>query len=354
MIQPLVSIIIPIYNTDLTIFKQCLNSVLKQKYRNLEIILVDDGSAETISHYLDEIALKNTQLYVYHRRHGGASSARNWGIKKAKGEYITFIDADDSISPDMISFSMNYAITCKADIVLWDHVKINKNTKDLPDPCQENPKITIFQADQIVELQKSIWNTKQNKECTSLKSLPLSVCKLYTSRLLKQNSLFFSDTVSIGEDTLFALEALEHTEKLVAIDKVMYFHKIYEISLSHGYHSDALLSWSENRKVFRNYLLEGKLTSELWKAYDLQAIFAVKTLLINTFAHPKCTLKRKDLKKILAADEFAHSLSAIKWKDIKNDTGALVILFCNKLHLYKALILIGRIRRKQLEKQLSK
>ena len=350
MVQPLVSIIIPIYNTDLNHLKQCIKSALKQIYENLEIILVNDGSEEALSHYLDEIASKNVRIFVYHRQHGGVSAARNWGIKMARGDYITFIDADDSISPDMISFSMNYAITCHADIVLWDHIKIKSNTKDHECSNQGNTKVTVFQADQIIELQKNIWNTEQSRECASLKSLALTVCKLYTSRLIKQNSLFFNDTVSIGEDTLFALEALEHTEKLVAVDKVMYFHKINDVSLSHGYHSDALLLWSENRKVFRNYLLEEKLTSELWKTYDLQVIFAVKTLLINTFGHPRCTLKREDLKRALESDEFAHSLSAIKWKDINNDIGAIVILFCCKLHLYKTMILLGKIRRKQLEK----
>ncbi len=352
--QPLVSIIIPIYNADLAFFQSCIDSVIKQIYKNLEIILVDDGSVKEVAHYLDEIASENAQLHVYHKQHGGVSAARNLGIRQATGDYITFIDADDSIAPDMISFSIDYAITYKADIVLWDHIKIMENTEAYPEPCQVNPSITVFQADQIIELQKNIWNIRQNKECSSLKSLPLSVCKLYTSRLIKQNSLFFSDTVSIGEDTLFALEALEHTRKLVAIDKTMYFHKIHGNSLSHGYHFDALLLWSENRKVFRNYLLEGRLSSILWKAYNLQAIFAVKTLLINIFAHPECTLKGKDLKNTLESDEFAYSLSTIKWRDIKDDAGAIVILYLYKLHLYKAMILIGKIRRKQLEKQSSK
>lgn len=348
MTLPLVSIIIPIYNVDPSAFKLCMDSVQKQLYRNLEVILVDDGSVESVAHYIDQITSGDKRIYVYHRQHKGVSAARNWGIRQAHGDYITFVDADDSISPDMISSSVDCAIAYETDIVLWDHMKVTGNIENHFSP-QSHPQITIFQGSQITSLQQGIWDAKPNKECTALKSLPLSVCKLYTSQLLRQNSLFFHDSLSIGEDTLFALEALEHAHKLIALDKVMYFHKIHDTSLSHGYHPDALIKWSKNRKVFYNYLSEGRLSAKLYKSYDMQAIFAVKTLLINTFAHPQCKLKRKELKETLEADAFALSLNSLRWKDVNSDSGAWMILILYRLKLYGSMILLGKIRRKQLK-----
>lgn len=353
MMLPLVSIVIPIYNVDLKVLKLCINSVQRQLYKNLEIILVDDGSDKIVASYLDEISMDDKRLDVYHRNHMGVSATRNFGIQQAHGEYITFIDADDSVSQDMISFSLKYAISYKADIVLWDHTKVIKHPENYLTSNNEQSRIVLFQGSQIVDLQKNIWNIKPNEECTALKSLPLSVCKLYTSRLLKQNKLFFYDSLNIGEDTLFALEALEHTKKLVAIDKIMYFHIIHDGSLSHGYHPDALVQWSENRKAFHNYLLEGRLSMALYETYNLQVIFALKTLLINTFGHPQCRLKERELKKVLESAEFAHSLNALKWIDVKDDAASIVLLILYRLKFYGTMILLGKIRRKLIIRQAS-
>jgi len=347
---PLVSIIVPIYDVDLTAFELCINSILMQDYKNLEIILVDDGSNNMTVQYLDNIVLMDRRIRIYHKKHEGVSAARNWGVRESLGEYITFVDSDDTISLDMISVSVSYAIENEADIVLWQHAKIIGNADRQLKSHQKSVKCVIFRGKQIVDLQKNIWLDKKDKESTLLKSLPLSVCKLYRSQLVKQNKLYFNCSVNIGEDTLFALEALEHTEILAAIDKTMYFHRIHEGSLSHGYSQNALVNWSHNRKAFFNYLQEGRLSEELWIMYDLQVIYAVKTLLINTFAHPQCDLKRTDLKRTLNADEFSSSLGRIKWKDIKNDAGAIVILLLYKLHLYSSMIITSKMRRKQLEK----
>ena len=89
-----ISIIVPVYNLE-KYLPRCLNSVCNQTYKNLEIILVDDGSTDKSSDICDNWAKKDSRIIVIHKKNGGVSSARNAGIKKATGEYIHFVDGDD-------------------------------------------------------------------------------------------------------------------------------------------------------------------------------------------------------------------------------------------------------------------
>ena len=92
--KPLISIIVPVYNIKEYI-ERCVKSITDQTYKNLEIILVDDGSTDGTEKILDELAEKDARIKVFHKENGGSSSARNLGITKATGEYIGFADSDD-------------------------------------------------------------------------------------------------------------------------------------------------------------------------------------------------------------------------------------------------------------------
>lgn len=96
----LISVIVPVYNVE-KYLEKCVNSIIKQSYKNLEIILVDDGSTDNSGKICDEFALKDNRIKVIHKENGGLSSARNKALEIAKGEYIGFVDSDDYISEDM-------------------------------------------------------------------------------------------------------------------------------------------------------------------------------------------------------------------------------------------------------------
>ena len=96
----LISIIVPVYNVEKYIDK-CIKSILEQTYKNLQIILIDDGSQDKSGQICDEYELQDNRIEVIHKKNGGLSDARNLGIKKARGEYIGFVDSDDYISKNM-------------------------------------------------------------------------------------------------------------------------------------------------------------------------------------------------------------------------------------------------------------
>ena len=96
MIEKLISVIVPVYNVE-SYLEKCVDSIRNQTYKNLEIILVDDGATDNSGVLCDKIAKKDDRIKVYHKENGGLSDARNYGVKKATGEFIGFVDSDDYI-----------------------------------------------------------------------------------------------------------------------------------------------------------------------------------------------------------------------------------------------------------------
>lgn len=107
---PLISVVLPIYNVEMYL-DRCMMSVIRQTYKNLEIVMVDDGSAEPCRQMCDEYSKKDSRIIVYHKKNGGLSDARNYGIQKSKGEYITCIDSDDYVDEDYIEYL--FQMLCK-------------------------------------------------------------------------------------------------------------------------------------------------------------------------------------------------------------------------------------------------
>lgn len=137
MKNPLISVIIPVYNVE-TYLNSCINSILNQTYKNLEVILVDDGSTDKSPIICDEYANIDDRITVIHKRNGGLSDARNVGINIARGEYITFIDSDDLVALDMIDYLYKNLIDNNTDMSTCLHADIDKNGSIISSSEPEN------------------------------------------------------------------------------------------------------------------------------------------------------------------------------------------------------------------------
>ena len=124
---PKVSIIIPVYNVE-KYLNRCIKSILKQTFRDFELILVDDGSPDKCPQLCDDWCKKDKRIWVIHKENGGQSSARNVGLEAARGEYIGFVDSDDWIEKDMLQLLYDSILKCRADISMCDYV-IDKGMK---------------------------------------------------------------------------------------------------------------------------------------------------------------------------------------------------------------------------------
>ena len=128
--DPLISVIVPCYNVE-KYLRKCVDSILNQTYRNLEVILVDDGSPDGSPAICDEYAKNESRVVVFHKENGGLSDARNYGIVRAKGEYITFIDSDDFVDKDYVEYMYTLLKKYKTKMSICQHRVCISNGKTI-------------------------------------------------------------------------------------------------------------------------------------------------------------------------------------------------------------------------------
>lgn len=139
MIQPKISVIVPIYKVEKYLV-HCVNSIIEQTYRNLEIILVDDGSPDSCPFICDEFAQKDPRIIVIHKENGGLSDARNAGLDIASGEYILFVDSDDYISVNMCEILLNRLLKYDADMAICNYLRVSEKQELI---CEKNSILPI-------------------------------------------------------------------------------------------------------------------------------------------------------------------------------------------------------------------
>lgn len=144
--QALISVIVPIYNIE-KYLPRCVESICRQTYSDMEILLVDDGSTDGTGTLCDELAKKDNRIRVFHKENGGSSSARNLGIKMAQGEYLGFVDSDDYIEPDMYERLMQALTENNGTIAQIGRDEIDEEGSRLPDICEPPTEQTSYSAE---------------------------------------------------------------------------------------------------------------------------------------------------------------------------------------------------------------
>ena len=141
--KTLISVIIPVYNVE-EYLRTCLDSIASQTYSNLEIVLVDDGSTDKSPSICDEYQERDSRFRVIHKKNGGQSSARNEALDVATGEYISFVDSDDWLEPDMYEVLINVINETGADIVACEEYNNRYGTKERKTISRNTREITVF------------------------------------------------------------------------------------------------------------------------------------------------------------------------------------------------------------------
>lgn len=144
--MPLVSVIVPVYNVE-KYLTRCIDSIIGQTYRNLEIVLVDDGSPDNSPAICDEYAQKDSRITVIHKENGGAASARNAGLEIIKGEYVFFLDGDDFIHYQCIDKLNEIAAANQCDIVQCD---FEKGTADVFSSVEKKYSLAFYNCEQAL------------------------------------------------------------------------------------------------------------------------------------------------------------------------------------------------------------
>lgn len=236
--QPLVSIIIPIYNTE-KYLSSCLDSILNQSYQDLDIILIDDGSTDNSGKIADNYTKKDPRCRIFHQKNSGQSAARNLGLTKAKGEFISFIDADDKIKPDFIKNLLTPLLDSDASLsVCGMHYK----------------RLRANSAEDVY-----IKYLRPRHKSESLKAYILyllaidgrmysSVNKLYRAEIAIK--LHFDTKLNFAEDTKFVLEYLAKTKSDPSF--VLSPLYIYNFGTETSTINSTAIKWSNWQTAYQN------------------------------------------------------------------------------------------------------
>lgn len=187
------SIIVPVYGAE-KYLPAMIESVIAQSFTDWELILVDDGSKDNSGQICDQYAEIDSRIRVVHKQNGGVSSARNEGIKHAMGEFITFVDADDTLNPSFLAnFSYDDNLDFEIQGFYLNHIKApDSNTSVQPKETKVAELKDIYAESEFLKLTRG------------------PVCKLMKSSIIKENNLLFPSGLSFGEDAIFVKRYLLH------------------------------------------------------------------------------------------------------------------------------------------------
>ena len=212
---PLVSVIIPVYNAQ-EYLEACLSCVTDQKYRRIEIIIIDDGSTDKSADIIRTFEEQDPRIKYIKTENGGPSKARNIGIDRASGSFITFVDADDLVSDEYIRSMISQIAPC--DVCVCKKVRWNQKTgKSRVDGWKE------FEGTKE-DLKRVLFNYQRSMRGVT--------GRLFKTSIIKDNNVRFKEGLNYGEDMIFNYDYFKYIREALFIDETLYTYRIHNKELN--------------------------------------------------------------------------------------------------------------------------
>ncbi len=340
MVRPLVSIIVPIYNVPEQYLNKCIESILKQTLKEIEILLVDDGSSDPCGKICDAYAAKDSRIRVIHKSNGGLSSARNAGFREAVGEWIMFVDGDDWIESDMCKVLLTVAIEKKVQLVMCGIYKdYGRKTEEYSFYLEDG---MIYSANKCKWLQEQLLHFNGN--------IATAYSKLIKRKILVENNILHDEDLRQGAEGLeFNLRLFEKLERATFINKPLY-HYIYNensISASHDENNHELVIKCFEK--INEFIKTSSNRNMLIPWFDNRLLYVIITTAISGYFNPSnkepYVIKKQ---KYIAYLKKPLIKNALKTENLQGlSMSRKIVLLMIKLHLFFPLNLIGKIRKWQ-------
>lgn len=296
----MISIIVPVYNVE-KYLEQCIDSLISQTYKNIEIILVDDGSTDNSGKICDAYEKKYCNIKAIHKTNAGLGMARNTGIDNMKGEYVTFVDSDDYIDEELIERLYNNMISNDVEMCKSGFRRVNDAKKILAIRKYDNVTYLGEEAKQKM-LPRMLGSTPEKKD-----SVEMNACGvMYKASIIQNNQIRFpSERAMISEDLIFNIDYLQYANGASLIEYIGYNYRGNQSSLTKSYKKDRF----EASKYFyievkKKLLVLGYSDAELQR---LSRLF---------FIYVKVCLSQESIK--VSKKKYKDSITSIK--NICNDS----------------------------------
>lgn len=256
MEDSLISVIIPVYNAE-NYLKECIESVCNQSYRNLQIILIDDGSRDNSGKICDQYKNRDSRIEVVHQENRGVSFARNVGIKRAKGEWIAFCDSDDVLPYS--AYEKLYSYTCGSDLVMGEMQLITKTG-------ERKKIVNVSQRDSssAKDFLRELFSEEE------FFYLGYSADKLYKRKIIDRHNILFTPQIKVNEDRLFVMEYVMKCNTITFCNEIVQFYRQHEEGVIISTRSNKTITDSE-----MTVILAFEKMKELGKLYSSDLYYLV-------------------------------------------------------------------------------
>jgi glycosyltransferase involved in cell wall biosynthesis len=315
-----ISIIIPIYNSE-RYLSECLDSIVNQTYKNIEIICINDGSPDNSIRILDLYGRQDSRIRVVTQKNKGLSGAYNRGIVESTGEYIIFVDADDWMDLDCCEVALKKSIKYSADVVLWpyikefkDHSKVNTMFGDFTYFSQKEVKQKLHRR--LFGLLDEELMYPENSD-----SIVTAWGKLYKSHLLKNKNTRFVDTKLIGtEDAWFNINVFKSVSSAVFTNEIFYHYRKYnDESFTTRYRPKLFIQWQHLYELMEDFIKDNNLDSTYRSALDNRIVLSIIGLGLNILADTSSPLEKiRLIKQVVYSDQYQkiYKKFSLRWLPI--------------------------------------
>lgn len=313
--QPLISIIIPVFNGE-EFVENCIESVMKQTLKEVQIIIIDDGSADHTLEILNKLAAEDKRITVIHQDNGGVSKARNVGLQAVTAEWVLFVDADDTIAPDYCASMLEAIHFLQADVVIA-HPYIEKQ-----------PSKDILQGKE-----KLIQACLSYDEVSYPFNIDAPWGKIFRYRVICEQHICFPEKLIRSEDAFFCLQFYDAAEKIGILNRFGYYHTEREGSLCRSFMKNApeILEnvLCENYQwVMKNHSNEKAYMNALWHRVLPGIVECEKSF----FLHPDFSGNLvREYRQFLKQTLVNQAIHRLKFTDVKSKQYRLRLIVY-KLH----------------------
>lgn len=300
-----ISVIVPVYNSE-KYLKRCIDSILNQTYKAIELILVDDGSPDNCGKICDEYAKKDKRVRVIHKTNAGVSAARNSGLEIASGNYATFVDSDDYIEPEMYSNMMEKVHQYNCDVVMCDCIK---DFTDHSEIYTHDIRAGFYDKEQLVNEYYPHLLMMENVEYPAT----ISNCLILFNRN-KLGNLRYVVGVRYSEDLFFGAQLVYNTDSFYYMKEQAYYH--YYMNPTSATHKFTVDKWNDYKTLhfeINKYFSECE-SFDFSHQIDLCLLFFVYNSVSNIFSADNLEREKKFeiVKNILGDNEVRRMFSNIK------------------------------------------
>ncbi len=337
-----ISIVVPIYKVPIKLLRNNIEHLINQSMKNIEIILVDDGSPDECGKICDEYAKKDNRIKVIHKKNMGLSAARNTGVKNASGEYVMFLDGDDWLE-------------LKSCEWLYDCVKDKKY--DIVDACLvKQYGDAIYEADYSKFIDGKVYNDDEVKfwqiEMLDFNGNVSSAnAKLMRRSFLLENNIFHDEQLKFGAEGIeFGIRLYGKAKSVVFIKKNIYHYVYNSLSITEVFNEENINLTLQSFKKIKKTISQCPNNNELLNKYYNRMLYVINTAAISGYFSPTNNesykiKKQKYLNYLNSDEDIKKALNLLIFDDMPFKRK--IVIYLIKFKMFKMVDLIAKIRYKQ-------